>query len=65
MTGPASNEINYGDEGWGDEPRAIHALMSGLIDYAGLFPPAKLSMDRCTWLVNPRDNWPPSRKTGN
>ena len=26
------------------EPGAIHALMSGLIDYAGLFPPAKLSM---------------------
>lgn len=25
-------------------PRAVHALMSGLIDYAGLFPPAKLSM---------------------
>jgi hypothetical protein len=25
-------------------PRAIHALMSGLIDYAGLFPPAKLAM---------------------
>lgn len=44
MTGPASNEIRYEEEGWGDEPRAIHALMSGLIDYAGLFPPAKLSM---------------------
>ncbi len=27
-----------------DEPRAIHVLMSGLIDYAGLFPPAKLPM---------------------
>ncbi|HMN40122.1 MAG TPA: hypothetical protein PKE29_04705 [Phycisphaerales bacterium] len=25
-------------------PHAIHALMSGLIDYAGLFPPAKLPM---------------------
>lgn len=25
-------------------PRAVHALMSGLIDYAGLFPPAKLPM---------------------
>jgi hypothetical protein len=25
-------------------PRAIHALMSGLVDYAGLFPPAKLPM---------------------
>lgn len=24
--------------------RAVHALMSGLIDYAGLFPPAKLPM---------------------
>lgn len=24
---------------------ALHALLSGLIDYAGLFPPAKLSMD--------------------
>ncbi len=30
-----------------DEPGAIHALMSGLIDYAGLFPPAKLSMEMC------------------
>ena len=28
------------------QPRAIHALMSGLIDYAGLFPPAKLPMDK-------------------
>lgn len=28
-------------------PRAIHALMSGLIDYAGLFPPAKLPMAQC------------------
>lgn len=27
-----------------EEPRAIHVLMSGLIDYAGLFPPAKLAM---------------------
>lgn len=27
------------------EIRPIHGLMSGLIDYAGLFPPAKLSMD--------------------
>lgn len=27
-----------------DEPRAIHAFASGLIDYAGLFPPAKLDM---------------------
>ncbi|MBX3402239.1 MAG: hypothetical protein KF699_02390 [Phycisphaeraceae bacterium] len=26
------------------EPTAIHVLMSGLIDYAGLFPPAKLAM---------------------
>jgi hypothetical protein len=26
------------------EPRAIHALVSGLVDYAGLFPPAKLDM---------------------
>lgn len=26
------------------EARPIHALMQGLIDYAGLFPPAKLSM---------------------
>ncbi len=47
MTGPSSIEINYEEQGWGDEPRAIHALMSGLIDYAGLFPPAKLSMDKC------------------
>lgn len=29
------------------EPGAIHALMSGLVDYAGLFPPAKLSMEKC------------------
>jgi hypothetical protein len=28
-------------------PRAIHALMSGLIDYAGLFPPAKVQMGPC------------------
>lgn len=26
------------------DPGAIHTLMSGLIDYAGLFPPAKLDM---------------------
>ncbi len=26
------------------EPGAIHALMGGLVDYAGLFPPTKLSM---------------------
>lgn len=28
------------------EIRPIHGLMSGLIDYAGLFPPAKLSMEK-------------------
>ncbi len=27
-----------------DDPQAIHVLMSGLVDYAGLFPPAKLAM---------------------
>lgn len=27
-----------------ESPTAIHVLMSGLIDYAGLFPPAKLAM---------------------
>lgn len=27
-----------------DRPRPIHALVQGLIDYAGLFPPAKLNM---------------------
>ena len=25
--------------------RTVRALMSGLIDYAGLFPPARLAMD--------------------
>jgi len=28
--------------------RPIHALLQGLIDYAGLFPPAKLSMEAAT-----------------
>lgn len=29
----------------GQGPLALRALMSGLVDYAGLFPPAKLAMD--------------------
>jgi hypothetical protein len=36
--------FNDPNEGAGPEQQAIHALMSGLIDYAGLFPPAKLPM---------------------
>ncbi len=28
------------------EIRPVHALMSGLVDYAGLFPPAKLPMEK-------------------
>ena len=31
---------------------AFEELMSGLIDYAGLFPPAKLPMDRAVALYN-------------
>ena len=36
--------MNHTPNGDDTEARAIHVLMSGLVDYAGLFPPAKLAM---------------------
>lgn len=38
------SSLNHRSRPGDGEPAAIHALMSGLIDYAGLFPPAKLAM---------------------
>jgi hypothetical protein len=43
------------------DARPVHALMSGLIDYAGLFPPARWPMDRAVraygeYLAGP-DSW--------
>lgn len=42
---PASQDDGAFDPSVGSGPLALRALMSGLVDYAGLFPPAKLGMD--------------------
>lgn len=52
---------NYKPDAGKGEPTAIHVLMSGLIDYAGLFPPAKLAMmpavqNYARYLASP-DSW--------